>query len=484
MKKAIALASALILLYSCSTEDAFDPMTYAPATHYTVWRPLKNSFTMTSKFCKPLIAAHYNPDKLSLAELIDIALINNPDTKKTWAQAREAAAVYGEKLSPYYPEINVDASYTRERQTYLNETLEHPHKASEYYRTTVTPEATVTYTIFDFGQRRSTSEVARQSLYYADYTHNRQIQTVIQMVMNDYYNYLYQKQNLQAKEADLEDAKQSLDAANQKFAAGVASVGDVVQAKTKYLQIKIELSTQKEKVEGSFVQLAYDIGLPANFPFNVEKFPDHLYLEEMLTSVDELIQFAQTNRQDFLAMQAELKSQQAKIDYAYAADRPVIAGYFNIGKNWYNDHDYEDYHFRGMLKLSFPLFKGFFYKNQRRQAKALYTQSKASLEQLELSIVSDITYNHYQAKMASEIYKFSDDYLKASEEEFVIALSNYKAGTNTILDVLSAQSSLADSRAKKAQATRDWFSSLANLSYSTGSMCLPQCEACVNEGEL
>ena len=65
----------------------------------------------------------------------------------------------------------------------------------------------------------------------------------------------------------------------------------------------------------------------------------------------------------------------------------------------------------------------------------------------------------------------------------IIALSNYKAGTNTILDVLSAQSSLADSRAKKAQATRDWYSSLANLSYSTGSMCLPQCEACVNKEE-
>lgn len=466
-------SSIFLLLTTGCNRDAEDPSKYAPISHYSIWRPLSTNVCASSKYCKPLVSSNFNPDDLSLGELIDLALINNPSTKKSWQEARAAAAIYGEKLSKYYPEIELMGSYIRERQTYMNELQEHPHKATPYYRTTVTPEANISYIIFDFGQRRSSSETARQSLFYADLNHNRQIQTVMQLIMNDYYDYLYQKQELVSRKADLEDAKVSLDAANVKFMAGIASVGDVVQAKTKYLQTKIDVSNQKENVESSFVQLAYDAGLPANFPFKVGSFPEKAYIDEMMANVEDLVKEAYEKRQDYLAMQADLKSKMANIEYTKAQERPLILGTFDIGKNWYNDHDYEDYHFKGMLKLTFPLFRGFFYKNQIRNAKALYQQSKADLEQLELSIISDITNTHFIAQTSAEIFKYSEEYLEAAQERFNIALANYKAGTGTILDVIAAQSSLADARSKKSRAKKDWYTSLANLSYYTGSLCTP-----------
>ena len=54
--------------------------------------------------------------------------------------------------------------------------------------------------------------------YYADMNHNQEIQSIIQMVMDDTYNYLYQQTLLRSNQANLENAQMSLDAANERFA--------------------------------------------------------------------------------------------------------------------------------------------------------------------------------------------------------------------------------------------------------------------------
>ena len=101
----------------------------------------------------------------------------------------------------------------------------------------------------------------------------KKCKTVLKTVMNDYYDYLYQRHYLDALYADLENAQGSLDAANLKFATGVAALGDVAQARTEYLQTKIKIVTQQNTVETSYAQLATDIGLAANTNFEVQDLP-------------------------------------------------------------------------------------------------------------------------------------------------------------------------------------------------------------------
>jgi outer membrane protein len=91
--------------------------------------------------------------------------------------------------------------------------------------------------------------------------------------------------------------------------------------------------------------------------------------------------------------------------------------------------------------------------------------------QSELSLIQDVTVAHMGVKTSATNLADSDEYLKSAELEFNIAITSYKAGTATILDVLKAQSSLADARAKKAQAQKNWFLSLADIAYATGSLC-------------
>ena len=131
--------------------------------------------------------------------------------------------------------------------------------------------------------------------------------------------------------------------------------------------------------------------------------------------------------------------------------------------------------------MSFPLFDGCYFKNALRSAESNVELAKAQLLQTELSMIQSVTTAYVGVKTAALNLSDSEEYLKAAQLEFNIALANYKAGTGTILDVISAQSSLADARSKKAQAQQNWFTSLASIAYATGSLCAtPNEEPCEN----
>ena len=464
----------LILICGCGStiKDSVEPLSSTTKNYYSFWKPLKTSEIVTSKTCAPLFPENFSiSEKLTLAEVIDITLVNNPDTKITWEEARRAASLYGESLSDYYPEINFDTTQTRERESTFATSPGIAPFIDIYRRTITTPEANLSYTIYDFGQRKYTSDSARYSLFYANRMQNQEIQTIMKSVMDDYYDYQYQKEALYATESDLENAQTALDAANVKFTAGLAAIGDIAQAKTTYLQTKLNLIDQTQSVETSYVTLLNNMGLPANIKINFVDFPEDILVKEMMESLQKLLNKSLKKRQDLLAKKDTAESNLSRVKLYQAKELPKIGGTFNFGRSYYDWKYHDDYHWVLQFRLSFPLFKGFFYKNQIKQAKADYNKAKAEIIQKELIVIKEVTNSHFLVNTSAKTVKYSTDYLQTAEVRFNIALANYKAGTNTILDVLAAQSSLADARAKNARAKKLWYTSLADLAYSTGSLC-------------
>jgi outer membrane protein len=471
--KLIKLSAIVLFLIMTSCVDykgLVDPYSKAPASKTSIWQ---NPSKKETPFTKATIPNELKDKKLTLAELLDIGLINNPITYKTWAMARSAASSYASTLSSYFPEADLIGTYTREKESVYSSGIFGHTKPVHYYQTIITPEASLSYTIFDFGLRKSTSAAALQTFYYAGFIHNQQLQAVTRTIMDDYYNYQYQKQLMVANEADLENARMSLDSAQQKFIAGIASVGDVTQAKTKYLEMKLQLISQENVVKTTFANLAKDLGLDANNFFDVQEFPKEILTNMQIESIDSLVFTAQTQRQDYLAMQSQISAKEELVKQAKAESLPLLTTDFDIGRNYYNGNVNDDYHFTLGFKISFPLFRGFYFKNKEKQAQANLEQAMSSLTQTKLTIIGQITIAHNDVLSAKDTMKCSEEYLKEAKKRFDIALASYKAGTVTILDVIAAQSSLADARAQKVKAEKDWFASLSNLAYATGSLSIP-----------
>src|SRR5438552_1748216 len=120
--------------------------------------------------------------ELNLPRAVDLALQNNPDTRSAWLQARQAQAIVGSRRSAYYPEVDLNANYTRAHQaTQGGQTV--------FNSTTFGPQLVLTYLLFDFGGRAAQVEDARQALIAADFTHNQQIQNTILEVQLAFFGY-------------------------------------------------------------------------------------------------------------------------------------------------------------------------------------------------------------------------------------------------------------------------------------------------------
>lgn len=479
MRKLICL---FICLFVCSCAfNAFDPTSFAPSTHYAEWIPLKKNKLISSKYCTTILPPSYENEELSLAELIDIALQNNPDTKTTWYEAKAQAAKYGQTLSEYFPAFSFTNSFTRQRgvtqgfsgvsEDAITSPLSIDLGLAAFYLTTVTPELFVSYTLLDFGQRRATTANAREALQYANYNHNQQIQTTLRKVMDKYYDYVYQKELLVSLNENLQTTETTLDAAKEKFKSGVVALGDVAQSKSSFLQAKIDSIMQKEKLNTSFAELLDSIGLPSTLKCKVKELPECIELEPILETIDELVEKAKKQRPEFLAAQAKVKSEMENYYLAKADSRPVVDTTFEIGKNYWNQGLSEKYHFTWQVNLSMPLFKGFFYRNGVKKAEANWKKSSSEMMNVELAVIKDVTIAYGAIESANESYAYAEEFLSSALLQYDIALKNYKAGTNTILDVLNAQNSLADARTKFVLAKKDWYVSLAQLAHATGSLC-------------
>jgi outer membrane protein TolC len=171
----------------------------------------------------------------SLADVVDVALRSSSETRAAWAAARSAAAAYGSRRGDYLPDVNVGASVVRQRSASSGA------KPAEEQRTYAS-SADFTWLLFNFGGRRAAVEETRQALLAANWTQNAVIQSVVLRVEQAYYQYVTAKALLAAESATLEDAQANLNSAEERHRSGLATIADVLQARTALSQVQLALA--------------------------------------------------------------------------------------------------------------------------------------------------------------------------------------------------------------------------------------------------
>ena len=463
-------------------KGASEPLSFAPSTAASLWIP-PSCICKTQQTLDELTVDQLKDKSLSLAEVIDIALQNNPATKITWAKARFAAANYGQSLKDYfvladftsdymnYQEALFTSSNTSNVITNVNNTDESTNFSSgnTFHGVSYGAQAQLSYTVLDFGQTRASSKAALAALYEADFLHNNELQKTVNTTMNDYYLYLAQKSKVVASEQNVKNAEIALDAVNQRFMSGLADVSDKVQATTKLLEEKLALIQEKKLLTYSYTHLLNSMGFPANAYLTFENYPEKIELVDII-DLSALIEIASSKRQDLQAAYQSVAVTQQKLKSAQAQRYPKVNASFEIGRERANlgIGSYGDYMLS--LNLNFPLFHGFFIENGIKKAKADTEQAQAKLHQIQLAVVQEITNTFHDVSYAKDSYLYSKQYLESAMEDFRVNLEQYKAGLTTIVDLINAQTAVANAKAKLIEAQKGWYSSIANLSYSTGTL--------------
>ncbi len=466
MRRAIFLLP-LFLLSCFSNRAALSPYSYAPQKQNKFWKP-------GGKDKEKIEGLEEDTGPLTLAEIVDISLRNNPETRVTWADARVAAAQYGQSQSSDFPTLTSTYAWSRFRNVLTAADGYGGSVAEPYFFSQWGPQLQLSYTLLDFGQGKATANTAKELLYNAGYIHNRKIQTVIQQVTADYYSYIYQQELLKANQQDLITAETTYEAAKVSFDVGIKNLSDLLQAKTKLLQSQIQLVAQNQVLVVSLATLLTDMGLKANQKIPIRSMPEVPPIKEMLASADDLLNVALEKRADLLAAEARLQSEEYNIVAVRQQFFPTVTYNLNFGETSYSLIGSDRYDFTTTFSLNFPIFSGFSTLNSLKVAQAKKEKAEAEVALTQLQIVKDVTTSHSAVQQAFETLKFSSELLQVAEEQYEVAIALYKAGTGNILEVVSAQSSLANARAQCANANNEWFTSLINLSYAAGSLEPPE----------
>ena len=196
--------------------------------------------------------------QLTLPTAVDLALRNNPETRLSWAQARAAAAVYGSTHGSWWPQIDANVSASKLRSVSQN-----PARIPAD-RETLTPTLSLSYLLYDFGGRTGATEAARQALYAADLNHNATVQNVVLEAAFGYFLYQGSRGLFVAAGLAVETARTNLTAAERRHDVGLATIADVLQARTALSQAELTAQSADGNVQVARAALAQALGVPAN----------------------------------------------------------------------------------------------------------------------------------------------------------------------------------------------------------------------------
>lgn len=460
------LLVASVALAGCAGTPRVSGVPGASPAPQTPWRPPAQVVTEIRAADTSAMAA-VPPDlserirRLTLTDIVDIGLRNNPNTRMAWANAQAAAAAYGSSRGEWLPTVDGDVTATR-----LKTVASQGRTAVE--QSVLTPSASLSYLLFDFGGRSGRVEGARQQLFAAGYTHNAAIQDVVLQVQVAYFQYLATRSLLEAQRTTLEEAQANLQAADERRRVGVATIADVLQARTAASQAQLDLQTTEGNLQTTRGALALALGLPANLPYDVDSTAAAVSVAPIADSVNALIASALRGRPDLAAARSQAEAAQAAIGEARSSLLPSLNLSATAGRTYATTIPNGANSYNVGVGLSIPLFNGFSRQYDLKTAEYQAEAATARTEILRQQVVYQVFNAYYALQTATRRVHTTEVLLASATQSNEVALARYKAGVGSVLDLLAAQSALANARAQHVDARLSWSVSLAQLAHDAG----------------
>jgi len=398
---------------------------------------------------------------LTLADVVDLALCNNPQTRSLWANSRAQAAQVGVSTAAYLPTLSALASVSENQSTSGNQ--------PQVNLTSRTANLSVNYLLYDFGGRSSTLENARQLLIAANATRDATLQSNFLNAVQAYYALLSARASVESFQTDELKAQESLAAALARYQAGVATPVDRLQAQTTLSQARLNRIRGEGEASNAQGTLANVMGFDASQPFTLQAVAEETPDPVIEQDIGKLIAAARQKRPDLAAAESQIKAAEAQLQATRASGMPSITvGAMASVTN-------PDFQANNIgITLNVPLFSGFKTTYQSRAAEAQVEGKLAERDRLANQIALDV-WKAYQGMLTnSQALRSADDLVLAATQSEKMILGRYKAGVGNILDTLAAQSALANARQQRVAALYNFMFSRFALAQAIGQLDLTQ----------
>ena len=467
LRRLVGVAFFSMLL--CATRAAGQ---HAPSSPDRPWhsseeQEFKSEMRLSSNGASPI-----DPAKTySLPELINLAEIQNPETREAWEQTRAHAAILGIAKSELYPILAATAVAEINRR----EAFSHV----SFYRQTVADTEgglALSYTVFDFGARAGRISAAKADVLAANFAFNDTHRQVIFEVEMAYYSLLNAEGQISAAEANLTNALAVQRAAEDRLNQGLATSPDVLEARSAAAQAEYELQALQGTKEISRGNLARALGILPTSSIQVQPLDELVIPVSFSNTVEQSIDRAFEQRPDLMQQLAEVRAAEAQINEARATYYPTLSFSASAGpRSFYASQQSLPWEHTANwgggagLSLTWSLFDGGARRHKLAQAKADALGSEAKAKATRDSVANEVWTAYSKFRTAFRERQAAVELLAAARQSYAAALESYNHGVRSLLDVTAAQRTLAQARSSDVLARTAILSSVAELAFQTGS---------------
>lgn len=401
---------------------------------------------------------------LSLDDVIDLALCNSPQIKQDWASIKIQAAALGEARSAYLPKINASIS---PQQTQVN----YPqYPGSNSITNGRMGYANLTWRLFDFGGRAANRASSNYLLEAALASHNASLQQLMAKVIQAYFDVLTAKANVQAKEEASALAKFSLEATIRREQRGVFANSDTLQAKTALAKAQLADSRAEGDYRKSLASLIFLMGLPSQAKIIVQESSQDIR-KQKFQDLDAWLIEAEHQHPAIKAAKAKWQSSIEKVTATRSEALPSIDFMGNFYQNGYPNQGIQPTKSNTTtvgLTINLPIFEGFgsIYKVKGVQAQADLAQ--AQMIDTENQILTELVKSHADAVSSLLNLESSQKLRDAAKASVDSVTRRYNQGAADILELLNAQSALAEAHGERIRCLAEWRSARLRLFANAG----------------
>lgn len=294
---------------------------------------------------------------------------------------------------------------------------------------------------------------------------------IVSTTVQDYYAVVIAQRKLINAQQTLEDARKFLDITQKQERGGEAAHADVVKADLQVRQHERDVADAQLAIDKARVALAVIIFPDFRHDFTAA---DDLNNVTPLMPFGEVQDLALSKSPELRAAQAGIVESGAEIGVARAAYLPTLAldYFYGLNANQVAIHNEDHLNLIGSVAqatLTIPIWNWGANQSKVRQAELKVKQAQLDLSLAQRTLMANLNSFYLEAQLAQAQIDSLKKSVDLSAESLRLTVLRYTAGEATALEVVDAQTTLAQARNALDDGLSRYRVAQANVQTLTGS---------------
>ena len=405
-------------------------------------------------------------DSLTLGATLQAVLDANPSITNLTELSNASTSRLSQTRAGFLPQVTGTATYTRldpvVKLPFQGETLQFvPNNNYDFH-------LTAQYLLFDFGKNEATVKVAESQVQTAQDNITVARRDLAFNAAQVYYNILFMRESIKVQDQQIASLRAHRNEMNKRVEAGVSTKFDVTTTDVRITQAQSTKLDLQNQLRNQQVQLARLLHKPAQADIPVK---GRLTYEPQPVNVEAEVTKASNNRPEVkLARDAEnAAAMQARL--IEKSNMPSLGAGVQAGaKNGYILPDINRIRFNtvGVVQLSVPIYDGGRNKKQRVEAAANARAAVSRTADTQEQIRADVRQAVNNMDFSQARHENAQQQVAQASEALSKARDRYRYGVGQNLDVLDAETQLAQARLALVQAEYSYTLGQYQLRRATG----------------